>query len=182
MTLFLFHVSLHWACVILFSLIVKAPLDAKATLLTLCNNVLTYIYMEKTIVYGTCGYAYLIIYLLIADQWFYWMHRIMHNGYLYNYVHYIHHRWVMPIPISAIAAHPVEHILINLSSVTIGPYLFPCTEAVLYTWIGIATVNSVVSHTDLSWASSKHRVHHKRLNRNFGLLISDYMWGRAVNR
>ena len=33
----------------------------------------------------------------LHDAWFYWTHRLLHQKWMYRYVHYIHHRCVCPV-------------------------------------------------------------------------------------
>jgi sterol desaturase/sphingolipid hydroxylase (fatty acid hydroxylase superfamily) len=52
---------------------------------------------------------------LVTGIWiafhFYWVHRLLHIGPLYRWVHSLHHRNVNVGPWSGISMHPVEHIL-----------------------------------------------------------------------
>jgi len=125
----------------------------------------------------TCSYidsiTKFIFYTFIADQWFYWSHRIMHYPLFYKSIHHIHHRWTYPIPIATLYAHPLEHIICNFGSLSAGPLLLPGNENLIAVWITIATFNSVLSHSGIDiglpvFTSQKHDLHHRILNCNYG--------------
>lgn len=124
----------------------------------------------------------LIFYTLIADQWFYWAHRIMHHPRLYQHIHYIHHQWTYPMAVRTIYAHPLEHVIGNLGSFLIGPLIWNCNSTLLAAWVAIATFNAVSGHSGLSltyWdVNVKHDLHHRYLNYNYGIMgISDRLYG-----
>ena len=48
---------------------------------------------------------------VLRDFHFYAIHRIIHWGPLYRWVHYLHHNNVNVGPVSGISMHPVEHLL-----------------------------------------------------------------------
>jgi sterol desaturase/sphingolipid hydroxylase (fatty acid hydroxylase superfamily) len=48
---------------------------------------------------------------LIRETHFYLMHRLIHWGPMYKWVHYLHHNSVDPGPVTGLAMHPVEHVL-----------------------------------------------------------------------
>src|SRR5580704_12374046 len=67
--------------------------------------------------YGTIaeyGVAYFYLsflwMFLLHDTYFYWMHRLMHQRFLYKYVHRIHHKSTNPSPWTAYAFHPFEAV------------------------------------------------------------------------
>lgn len=54
----------------------------------------------------------LIVAMFVMDIWQYFMHRYMHkNKFLYRYVHFQHHKLVVPYAIGALYNHPVEGLL-----------------------------------------------------------------------
>lgn len=123
----------------------------------------------------------LFFYLIVADQWFYWTHRIMHIPFIYSHVHSFHHRWVYPVAVRTLYAHPVEHIVTNLGSIMIGPLLWSTSSPILAVWLVLATINSVMSHSGIHlpfMKNEEHDIHHRRLNYNYGVTyFSDYIWG-----
>lgn len=51
-----------------------------------------------------------VIYLLWLDFSLYWNHRLFHIPWLYNTMHYVHHRTRAPMSFNAFAIHPIEAI------------------------------------------------------------------------
>ncbi len=47
---------------------------------------------------------------VIEDGWHYFIHRGLHNKYLYKYVHKVHHTFPTPFGLVAEYSHPVEQI------------------------------------------------------------------------
>jgi sterol desaturase/sphingolipid hydroxylase (fatty acid hydroxylase superfamily) len=48
---------------------------------------------------------------VLRDVHFYAVHRIIHWGPLYRWVHYLHHNNVNVAPVTGLSMHPVEHML-----------------------------------------------------------------------
>jgi len=48
---------------------------------------------------------------VFRDVHFYLIHRLIHWGPLYRWVHYLHHNNVNVGPVTGLAMHPVEHLL-----------------------------------------------------------------------
>ena len=63
---------------------------------------------------------------LIEDALFYWSHRIFHLKSVYPLIHKMHHKWHMPIALSAEYAHPVEFYFGNTLPFALGPGLLKC--------------------------------------------------------
>jgi fatty acid hydroxylase domain-containing protein 2 len=162
---------------------------AEAVCVTIVNQVISYpviSYLVPGCIDGnmTIGWQYLVIfvfYTVIADQWFYWTHRMMHIRFLYRHIHTIHHRWTYPIAVRAIYAHPVEHIISNIGSLVIGPLLWPASVELMVLWTIVATFNAVSAHSGVSISAvgaEKHDLHHRYLNCNYGTTgFSDRMYG-----
>lgn len=122
----------------------------------------------------------MIIYVLATDIWFYFTHRMLHNRFLFKYIHYIHHEWEYPIAVRAMYAHPLEHIIGNVASVMIGPFLFPSSIYVICAWTIVSTVNSVLTHsgTKIPFIDvDKHDLHHRYMIYNYGTFVSDTIFG-----
>lgn len=121
----------------------------------------------------------IIFYAIIADQWFYWSHRIMHGRIPYQKIHSI--QWTYPIAIGTMYVHPVEHVLCNLGSFLIGPLIWKSSIPLLGFWMAVATFNAVSAHCGIHFpllSIEKHDLHHRYLNCNYGTSgISDSMYG-----
>lgn len=102
--------------------------------------------------------------------YFYIMHRVFHTDILYKNIHYIHHRNIITLPYTALDAHIVEHILINICSVICGLIVWNCYRESFIIWIWIATISSVNTHSCIIRKDSpkKHDLHHLLKYANYG--------------
>lgn len=121
-------------------------------------------------------------YMFVADQWFYWTHRLGHHPLIYQGIHSVHHQWSHPVAVRAIYAHPLEHLVVNIGSIVVGPLLIPANFLIILFWVALTTWNAVSGHsgTDVPGSGNivKHDLHHRLLNCNYGTLgLSDIMWG-----
>jgi sterol desaturase/sphingolipid hydroxylase (fatty acid hydroxylase superfamily) len=71
------------------------------------NNYIPYVSFAEHPYY--CVFMFAIVPLL-RDFHFYWIHRLIHWGPLYKWVHYLHHNNVNYGPLTGISMHPVEHL------------------------------------------------------------------------
>jgi len=118
-------------------------------------------------------------FVVTEEVLFYTLHRIFHScPVLYSRIHAYHHRWTVPVPMVALASHPVEHLLTNLVPVFCGPLLFATQWWQIQVWTLLATVNSVWSHSEYSLTGfeKRHILHHQKRIGNYGVLgIMDYL-------
>jgi len=59
--------------------------------------------------------------------------RLLHHATVYKYIHKKHHEWKAPIGVTAVYAHPVEHIVSNLlpTVVVIRKWRYLCLIVIL---------------------------------------------------
>ncbi|MER8401449.1 sterol desaturase family protein [Mesorhizobium sp. M1348] len=110
---------------------------------------------------------------------FYWIHRLLHWGPLYNYVHSLHHRNVNVGPWSGMSMHPIEHV-IYMSSVVIHlvlpshpiHFLFHLQQKVLLAVSSHGGYESVTATEDsdagLTVGDFFHQLHHRYFECNYG--------------
>lgn len=119
-------------------------------------------------------------FLLITELWFYHVHRLMHeNKRLYASIHKIHHTWTAPVALVSTYAHPVEHIVVNLASIMLGPALFGAHPAVAMAYTLLFGVGAAGHHSGY-WSDDKgmHDFHHEAFNTNYGNAhVLDYLYG-----
>lgn len=96
---------------------------------------------------------------------FHALHYAFHTRWLWRF-HRYHHRWVKPIPLYAFDAHPLEHVLVNLLPVMLGPLLLQWPMLWIQRWLSLATISSLWAHT--SNMTGFHQLHHRYLTCNFG--------------
>lgn len=63
-----------------------------------------------------------VVFLVVEDFYFYWIHRLLHWGPLYPRVHKVHHHHTAPLGIAAEYAHPIETLFLGLGTM-LGPFL-----------------------------------------------------------
>ena len=81
--------------------------------------------------------ATLLIWHVLFDTWFYWAHRLFHTKFLYKRIHKQHHKFMTPIGIAAVYAHPIEDLFVNLGSTFIGPVVLPSHFVVWLLYMGM---------------------------------------------
>lgn len=72
------------------------------------NGILPYVSWSEHPIYCT---ALFILVPILREVHFYWIHRLIHWGPLYKWVHYLHHNNVDVGPFSGLSMHPIEHVL-----------------------------------------------------------------------
>jgi len=160
----------------------------QCTLLVICNQGISTILvwgMSHYLIDGdawseTLPEATEIILQLLAcacasEVWFYFGHRLCHlSNFIYNHVHWLHHTITAPSAITAIYAHPLEHIFINFPTTAIGPLLMNCHVIVFFMWTVLATFDTCSGHSGwhFPFMSSPefHDFHHSFGTENFGAL------------
>lgn len=128
----------------------------------------------------------LIIYMLIHETYYYWLHRWMHHPSIFRYVHKVHHQSTSTSAWTAFSFHPLEGLLqaiflpVLLLAIPIHPYI-------LLLQLTLMTLSSVVNHLDIEiyprnfdkhflgrWliGATHHSLHHKQFKYNFGLYFT----------
>lgn len=92
------------------------------------------------------------------------MCRLLHHPMLYKHFHKIHHEWTAPTGITAIYAHPVEHIISNLLPVFLGPMIMGSHLAIAWLWVIVAILSTTISHSGYHFpflpSPEAHDYHH----------------------
>ncbi len=137
--------------------------------------------------YYGCSWIALI---LIHDAYFYWMHRFMHWGPVYRYVHSVHHRSTNPSPLAALAFHPLEALL-EFSFMFPLLFVLPMHFSILALYPSLMFLSNVYGHLGYEFlpsgfarskigryllTSSLHNAHHKKFFVNYGFYF--YWWDR----
>ena len=129
--------------------------------------------------------ASLIIYMLLQETYYYWIHRWMHIPAIFRLVHKVHHDSKIASPFTAFSFHPAEAIL----QAIFLPVLFLIIPIHLYVIIVLLTImslSSVINHLDIeiypkgsqqhfsNWVvgATHHSQHHKQYKYNFGLYFT----------
>jgi sterol desaturase/sphingolipid hydroxylase (fatty acid hydroxylase superfamily) len=114
------------------------------------------------------------IFIAIEEIGFYYGHRLMHRPELYARFHKMHHEFTAPIGCAAIYAHPVEHILCNLSPLIAGPLIMKSHVIVYWFWLTAAVFSTITAHSGFHFpflpSNEFHDYHHLKFSVNFGAL------------
>eukprot|EP00045_Choanoeca_perplexa_P002842 m.26971 g.26971 ORF g.26971 m.26971 type:complete len:311 (+) comp11736_c0_seq1:43-975(+) len=156
------------------------------TISTMFEATMYYLWANDIILIYTNFWAfplYSIFHMLYVPYWrdlhFYFVHRFMHpwktsqvpdfGQWMYNNVHYLHHKSYNTGPLSGLAMHPVEHLLYY--TCTLLPFLFTLHPMhFLYNKIhaDISPVAGHDGHEKPGGGSYFHYLHHAHFEVNFG--------------
>ena len=143
--------------------------------------------------YELVGQVALFIY--VDDFLFYWMHRALHQGWLFKRIHSVHHRIYTPWAITGHYMHPVEFVLTG-SLMIAGPVLLGSHLATILAWVAVRQWEAAEGHSgyDLPWSPSHalpgsegaahHDLHHAKVRVNYAgfLPIWDKVFGTWARR
>lgn len=115
-------------------------------------------------------YWTLIPAFLWSEIWFYAFHRLLHLEYFYKKIHSLHHRHVYPISFSALYAHPIENIVVNVGMVISSVYLFEMCFEIYFLMIILSAVTSHCGEMNFYFFKYKspHDNHHIYFNCEYG--------------
>ncbi|XP_064113004.1 fatty acid hydroxylase domain-containing protein 2-like isoform X1 [Macrobrachium nipponense] len=124
----------------------------------------------------------LAVCVLVEEIAFYYSHRLFHHKSIYKHFHKIHHEWQSPIAITALYAHPLEHILSNMAPVIAGPLILGSHPATFLLWSSLAVFSTVTVHSGyhlpFSMSPEFHDFHHLKFNQCYGVLgLLDHLHG-----
>lgn len=126
--------------------------------------------------------AELALYFFAFDTWFYWLHRLMHKGQFYTWIHKIHHRSTSPNVATTFSVSPLES-LVNGGFIPLFTAVVPVHAQSLAPMTAIAGAMGIYVHCgyefmprwwNKSWVTkwfitaTFHDQHHKYFNWNFG--------------
>jgi len=111
--------------------------------------------------------------IILTDAIFYILHRMFHeNKWLYTNIHKHHHTWVDTYSVAALAAHPIEHVVVNLSTAYLPCFMLQLPYQFFFLWIIVATWNTCWSHSGYvilpKFKGIPHDYHHHFQNVEYG--------------
>lgn len=162
---------------VLFNQIVVGWLMLKTLPIMPDTQTFGYLNTPKNLLYVP---EYIGLYYILHTVWFYFSHRLMHQRFLWKHVHYVHHQYKDTIPYAAIYCHYLEHAIVNLMSLVIGPILFPSDYIILRLWLHGGTMYSINAHNAVSRRDflGNHDLHHLFYKYNYGTgMIMDKIFG-----
>jgi plant 4alpha-monomethylsterol monooxygenase len=96
------------------------------------------------------------VFLVIDDVIYYWIHRALHTRWLYRHIHSVHHRVSAPWAIAGGYFHPVEYLLIMLSSMA-GAFILGAHIWTLWIWLVIRQWAAAYGHSGYELPSAPSR-------------------------
>jgi hypothetical protein len=85
------------------------------------------------------------LFVYLDDFLFYWMHRALHQGWLFKRIHSVHHRIYTPWAITGHYMHPVEFVLTG-SLMILGPLLVGSHLLTIFAWIVVRQWEAAEGH------------------------------------
>ena len=133
-----------------------------------------------------------LIFLLLHDTYYYWLHKWMHQSRYLIKVHNAHHMSVNTTVLTSFSFHPVESFL-QAIIVPVLLILVPMHPFAILVVLLIMTVSAIINHAGVEvypgmrsfdWfrkyviGATHHDIHHRRANKNFGLYFT--FWDRLM--
>lgn len=127
-------------------------------------------------------------FFLIEDTGFYWTHRLLHQPFLYKFIHKFHHRYKQPIGLAAEYTHPLEYLFANSIPQFLGPLLFRCHIVTFWVWLAIRITEAVDGHSGYDFwfvpfryfpfrpGTQVHDYHHSHNVGNYGSFFTFWDW------
>jgi sterol desaturase/sphingolipid hydroxylase (fatty acid hydroxylase superfamily) len=134
------------------------------------------IYAEIT-QYSSCWLITTSIFYLFTTDFLFWsIHYILHNKYLYRYVHHFHHQVIYPTAFDFVAVHPIES-LINWLMLHCVSFFIPIYLGTILMYGGLMSLFTILEHgTGLHYYPLKkiydpefHNIHHRKKIYNYGV-------------
>jgi len=124
----------------------------------------------------------LVVFLLVEEVLFYYLHWGLHHRRVYKYIHKQHHEWTATVAFVSLYAHPLEHLFSNLLPVAMGPLLCGSHISMAWLWSILAALNTLNSHSGYHLpffpSPEYHDFHHLKFTQCYGVLgILDYLHG-----
>lgn len=142
------------------------------TIWTVFENIMCYLWASNKLLYANDSLLTISAALVAVPVWrsvhFYFAHRFLHFGPLYQQVHSLHHRNTDVEPFSGLCMHPVEHLYYYAC---IAPSLFFMCSPFAFLWNGVHLLLSpAASHSgyeDHFQSDAFHYLHHRYFECNY---------------
>jgi len=129
-----------------------------------------------------------VLFLLLYETYYYWLHRWMHRPSIFKFVHKVHHESHRPTVFTSFSFHPLEAFL-QFLFFPLVVFVIPFHYMVLLTVLMILTLSAVINHSGVEIfrkkfltrhliGSTHHDLHHTEFQTNFGLYLT--WWDRLM--
>ncbi|XP_066335930.1 very-long-chain aldehyde decarbonylase GL1-10-like [Miscanthus floridulus] len=102
---------------------------------------------------GEVAAAQLLVYMLVEDYLGYWLHRLLHWGWAYDNIHYIHHKYQAPMGFAAAHSHWVELLILGFPAF-FGTVIVPCHMTTFWLWFAIRGTVAIDTHSGFDFPLS----------------------------
>ncbi len=134
----------------------------------------------------------ILLYLVLHDAYYYWLHRWMHKSKLIRHFHMEHHKSVDTTVFTSFSFHPVESFLQALIIPLLLLIIPMCVIALMVT-LTLMTISAIINHAGVEIYPSKknssffrkyiigathHDYHHRNSKKHFGLYFT--FWDRVM--
>ncbi|KAF2352951.1 Fatty acid hydroxylase [Trinorchestia longiramus] len=124
----------------------------------------------------------LVVCIMVEEVGFYYTHRLFHHRLFYKRFHKLHHEWQSPISVTAVYAHPLEHLLSNLLPTLLGPLILGSHMSTMWLWFQLAQLSTLNAHSGYHLpfmpSNESHDYHHLKFNECYGVLgVMDLLHG-----
>ncbi len=114
---------------------------------------------------------------VLAEAWFYVLHRLFHVPRFFNAVHYLHHQVHRPHVIHSGYQHPAEFLTATMGTCLVGPMVIAMHPVTTSIWLFWMMAAGTIAHGGyfpkyLRWFRP-HDHHHKYVRQNYGFLFLD---------
>lgn len=134
----------------------------------------------------------ILVYLLIHDLYYYWLHKWMHTSPVLRRFHMAHHQSVNTTAFTSFSFHPVESFL-QAIIVPIIVVILPMSMLAVIITLLIMTMSAIINHAGIEVyptgkkfgiiqkhiiGATHHDHHHKNVKKNFGLYFT--FWDKIM--
>ena len=134
-----------------------------------------------------------LLFILLDDFLYYWLHRSMHIPWLFKRIHGWHHRILTPWAVTGHYMHPIEYISTGTLAL-VGPVLLGSHVVTLWLWFTFRQWEAAEGHSgyEFPWTPTHflpfndgavhHDVHHARVKGNYAgfLAWTDIVFGTCA--
>jgi len=121
--------------------------------------------------------------LVMSDAIFTLTHRTLHTPTFYwiHKQHHLNNSKTGTYSTSTFDSHILEFLFGNVATALIPPLILRGTDTMQMVWFVTATINTILSHTNVSqwgFGEGPHLIHHRRMKCNYGQGL--YLWDRLL--